>query len=90
MISQYKSPRDLLLLPDHRVQGHVAVVLANSVSALLGKAGHVLGYSYFLTCPGILTLHAQGQPGKGPEGVLGQALRHLQAEAEEGGEAADD
>ena len=44
----------------------------------------------FLTCPGILTVHAQGLPGEGPEGVLGQAVQHLQAEAEEGGEAADD
>ena len=90
MISQYKSPRDLLLLPDHRVQGHVALVLASGVSALLGKAEHVHGYSYFLTCTGILTIHAQGQPEQGPEGVLGQAVQHLQAEAEDGGEAADD
>ena len=91
MISHYKSPRHLLLLPDHRVQGHLALVLASSVSVLLGKAEHVLGYSYFLTCPGILPVHAQGQPGEGPERVLlGQAVQHLQAEAEEGGEAADD
>jgi hypothetical protein len=90
MISHYNSPRYLLLLPDHRVQGHVAVVLASGVSARLGKAEHVHGYSYFLTCPGILTVHAQGQPGEGPEGVLGQAVQHLQAEAKEGGEEADD
>ena len=44
----------------------------------------------FLTCPGILTVHAQGQAGEGPEGVLGQSVQHLHAEAEEGGEAADD
>ena len=48
-----------------------------------------MGILTFL-CSGILTLHAQGQPGEGSEGVLGQAVQHLQAEAEEGGGAADD
>ena len=43
----------------------------------------------FPTCPGILTVHAQGQPGEGPGGVMGQAVQHLQAEAEDGGESPD-
>ena len=43
----------------------------------------------FPTCPGILTVHAQGQPGEGPGGVMGQAVQYLQAEAEDGGEAPD-
>ena len=85
--SPHLPPRHLLLLPDRGVQGHVAVVLASGVSAVLGKAGHVHGYSYCLTCPGILTVHVQGQQGEGPERVLGQAVQHLQAEAEKGGQA---